>query len=783
MIKNYINIAIRFFFRNKLFSVINILSLSLGMSIFILINLWVLDEKGYDKFHENRNEIYRVIVEKVEEGQKKQTVRIPPAVSPVLKDKYPEIKNATRFFSDDVKLIKGKNKIQSYGAFVDTSFLSVFSFEFLEGSNNNFNKDVTSIIITEDIALRLFGKTNVVGESLNFGEDLIFSVAGVLKNIPANSHLKFDYLVPFDILYYYGLPNPLWLEVNTRLVTYIKLEKGVEKKVLEDKIKNIIKENNSEFQADIFLQPFQEIYLNSNYIGDFEGLGNKSHVYIISFISFLVLIIACLNFMNLSTAQATKRAKEIGLRKVVGAKRRHLIFQFVGEALIMAFVAYFFAMIMIELFMPSFNFISGKELQIPNSSLGFYIRIILLIIFTGLFASIYPAFLLSKVNVKDVFKGQIFSLVKGENFRKVLVIIQFSAAIALIAGAFLVNQQFKFLTSKNLGYKKEGVVYFSVKDNNESYKLIKERILKYPDIKSASVASHIINDVSHYITIDWEGKDPNVRTRLNTIFADHDLIKTLGMDIVAGRDFDKMIHSDTSEAFIINEKLADILGFEDPIGKKLSLLGRDGKIIGVVKNFHFKPLTYEIEPLVLTVIPDERFFCYTRLSGSDIQKSLIRIKSEYEKIFVGDEFQYYFLDETLENLYDNETRLKHLINIFTIFIVMISIMGLFGLVSFIASTKSKEFCVRKVLGASIYKSTRYFMFDILKLVLIAHSIGLPFAYYIIENWLSNFAYRINISIWPFLISSIITCTLAIITISLQSIKIAKVNPVDILQYE
>jgi len=783
MIKNYINIAIRFFFRNKLFSVINILSLSLGMSVFILITFWVIDEKGFDKFHENRNEIYRLIVEKVEEGQKKQTVRIPPAVSPALIDNFPEITYTTRFFSDDIKLINGETQIQCNGAFVDSSFLNIFFFELLEGSNSIVKKDLTSILITEEIALKLFGEKDVVGENINYGKDLIFSVAGVLKNIPSNSHIKFDYLLPFDILYNYSLPKRHWFEINTRLVNYIQVEKGVKKEELENKIKNIIKENNSEFQAELLLQPFQEIYLGSNYIGDFEGLGNISHVNIISFIAFLVLIIACLNFMNLTTAQATKRAKEIGLRKVVGAKRRQLIVQFVGEALIMTFVAYFFAMIMIELIMPLFNFISGKELQIPYSNQNFYFGIIVLIIFTGLFASIYPAFLLSRVKVTDVFKGQIFSLIKGKNFRKVLIVIQFSASIALIAGAFLVNQQFKFLTTKNLGYRKEGVVYFSVRDKKESYKVIKEKILKYPDIKSVSVASHVINDVSHYITINWEGKDPNVRTRLNTIFADHDLIKTLGMEIVKGRDFDKMIYSDTSKAFIINEKLASILGFEDPIGKKLSLLGRDGKIIGVVRNFHFKPLTYEIEPLVLTVIPDERYFCYARLSGSDIKNSLKRIRFEYDNIFEGDEFQYHFLDETLENLYENETQLKQLINIFTIFIVLISMMGLFGLVSFIATTKSKEFCVRKVLGASKYKSIRHFTFDLLQLILIAHIIGLPFAYYFIESWLNNFAYSINISIWPFILSSIITLALAIITITFQSIKVAKVNPIDVLKYE
>jgi len=783
MIKNYINIAIRYFFRNKLFSIINILSLSLGMFIYILISFWVLDEKGFDKFHENKNEIYRVIVEKVEEGQKKQTVRIPPAVVPELIDKYPEIKNATRFFSDDIKLINGSKKIQCEGAFVDSSFLEIFSFEFLEGGIIGTLNDVSSIIITEDVALKLYGKTDVIGKTINYGNDQVLTIAGVLKNVPSNSHLKFDYLAPFEMLYDYGLPKRLWFEINTRLVSYIQVEKDVRKDILENQIKNIINENNSEFQAEILLQPFQEVYLNSNYIGDFEGLGNKSHVNIISFIAILILIIACLNFMNLSTAQATKRAKEIGLRKVVGAKRKQLIFQFVGEALIMTFIAYFFAMIMIELFMPLFNYISGKELQIPYSNFIFYIYILALIILTGLFASIYPAFLLSKVKVTDVFKGQIFSITKGKNFRKVLIIMQFSASIALITGAFLVNQQFQYLNTKNLGYRKEGIVYFSVKDSKESYKLIKEKILKYPDVKSVSVASHIINDVSHYITINWEGKDPNVRTRLNTIFADHDLIKTLGMSIVEGRDFNKMIHSDTSKAFIINEKLADILGFEDPIGKKLSLLGRDGKIIGVVKNFHFKPLTYEIEPLVLTVIPDERFFCYTRISSTNIQKSLNRIQSEYEKIFEGDEFQYYFLDETLANLYENETRLKQLINIFTIFIVLISLMGLFGLVSFIAATKSKEFCVRKVLGASIFKSIRHFTFDILKLVLSAHLIGLPIAYYFIESWLNNFAYSINISAWPFLLSSLITFILAIITITFQSVKVAKVNPIDILQYE
>jgi len=373
--------------------------------------------------------------------------------------------------------------------------------------------------------------------------------------------------------------------------------------------------------------------------------------------------------------------------------------------------------------------------------------------------------------------------VEGSRIRKILVVLQFSASIALIAGAFLINQQFNFLLKKDLGYNKDGVIYFLVRDDKNSFEFIKEEILKYTGIESASVASHIIDDVSHYITLDWEGKNPDERTRINTIFADHDLIQTLGMEIIKGRDFDKMNPRDTSEAFIINEKLADLMGFENPVGRKFSLLGRTGKVIGVVKNFHFKPLQYEIEPLALTVIPDERFYCYAKISGHNTLECINQIKNEYEKLFHGEEFQYYFLDQTLANLYENEARLKQLINIFTILIIIISLMGLFGLAIFIANAKTKEVCIRKVLGASVFEAMRFFVFYMLKLVLIANVIGLPIAYYFINMWLQNFSYTINITIRPFIFSSILTCVLALITISYQSVKVVKENPTKILQYE
>ncbi|MBI9055550.1 MAG: ABC transporter permease [Bacteroidales bacterium] len=783
MIQNYIKTAFRHIARNKLFSTINILGLSIGMACSILIFLWVHDELSYDKFHKNADNIYRVIMEKEEKGVKDQIARTAPPVGRVLKEDYPEIVASTRFFFLDLGFMQNMNIYNEDGAFVDKDVFRMFDIHMIKGDTASVLALNTNIIISEKIALKLFGSTDVVGKDLRIGTKTVFTISGVFEDIPVNSHLKFEFLCNYDLLFEFGLRRELWNNYNNSHYTYVMLDEESDFRNVNSKIKDLILKNSKELKATIFLQPIKDVYLKSNFSGDIEGLGNIKNIYIFTIISFLIILIAGFNFMNLTTAQASSRLKEIGMRKVLGGQRKSLVFQFLGEAIFMTFLAHIVAIILVELFAPVFNMLTNKQLSVQYFSLEFLVLILGIILLVGLFSGSYPAAYLSRLNPIKIFKGGVTNKSGRIILRKVLVISQFAISIVLIISAIIIIKQMVYLSKKDLGFNKDNIIYINLTENRDKYETLKENLLNHPEISGVTVLSNELVDVIHMAPVSWEGKNSEGEELMNIMYTDHDFVSTMQMEIIRGEDFRKAIKGDSITAFIVNEAAARQMGFNNPIGKRFSTTRSKGYITGLVKNFNYQPLYNDIKPMVLTNYSGEPFYLYIRFKSKDIKSIILLIQSEFKDFSPNDPFEYYFLDESINKMYKNENNLAKLTGYFTLITIFISCLGLFGLVSFMAEQRIKEIGIRKAIGASIAQIVFILSKEIIIWVIIANLISWPIAYFAANKWLVNFSYRIELDIWIFITSGLIALIIAFLTISLRALKTAHINPVNALRYE
>jgi putative ABC transport system permease protein len=792
MLWNYFKVTWRNIKRYKGYSFINVIGLAVGLACCILILLWVRDELSYDRFHKHLDDLYRVVTEfhKTEPATHYWPVCAP--LAPALKEEYPEITRATRF----TRLRRGqlmkygdKNFLESRICLTDSDFFEMFTFPFIEGDPRSALSYPNSVILTEEMAAKYFGSENPLGKTLNINNEYDFMVAGIIKNVPHNSHLQFDFLLPFIRIEDF---EQSWAVLDnwtlSGFATYVQLDKDASAEALSNKIADYLKKHVQESEDVIYLQPFKDIHLYSSHIQfGVEGQGDIRYVYIFSIVAFFILVIACINFMNLATARSACRAKEVGLRKVVGASKSQLIKQFFCESVFMAFLSLILAIVLVELFLPVFAKLSGKQLNLNLSThLNILVAIVAMTLITGLLSGSYPALFLSSLRPVKVLKGALKTEGKGYLFRKVLVVSQFALSILLIVCTVVVSHQVGFMRNKKLGFDREHVVYFPIRDELAlRYESIKDEWLKDTGIKNVSVSSSLPTSGVILTTdkVSWEGKNPENVVVLEVTSVGYDFIETFGMEMVKGRSFSKKYPSDEEEAVVINETAMKMIGMEDPVGKQLFFGESAVTIIGVVKDYHFKSLHSEIEPLVMAIVPSLYRYVFVKLDAGNIPSTLAHIESTWRTFFPDTPFEYHFLDEDYDKLYRSEQRMGTLFNHFTILAVVISCLGLFGLALFMAEKRTKEIGIRKVLGASVSGIVVVLNKEFTKWVLVANVVAWPIAYYAMSKWLQGFAYRIDLDFWIFVLAALIAYAVAVATVSYQSIKAAVANPANSLRYE
>jgi putative ABC transport system permease protein len=810
MFKNYFKIALRNLTRFKIYSFINIAGLAVGMACSILIILFVLDELNYDRFHKNSDRIYRLSREWFNQDgtSSLHLARVAPPIGPLLKNDFPNaIEEMTRIIYDWETLVKVDDKsfIEEGFFWAEENFFKVFSFKLLKGNTSTALSEPYSCVITESTAKKYFGDENPVGKTILYGGEDNFKVTGVVEDIPKNSHFKFDLLGSFITLNdYIGIENLTRNWGSNNYVTYLLLPKNFPVIELEKQIPGFLDKHISQLVIDetgnppavqpskvnkLHLWKLTDIHLHSQLTTELEENGNINDVYIFSITALLILLIAYINFMNLATARSAKRAREIGMRKVLGAYKRQLMLQFIGESLIISFIALFFAIVIVEAALPFFNNFIDKQLSLnyfgnPTIILG----LVGLTLLVGLISGSYPAFLLSSFNTIKVLKGNNSSSRKS-TFRTVLVVSQFTISIALIICMGIVYSQMEYFRSKDLGYDKSRIVLLpssdEIKTNIES---VKSQLYENPKIlnitSSRLVPSNmLLNSWGGQIVSDDKAEPLTFRLAVDEV--DHDFIKTYNLQIIAGRDFSREFGTDDTSAFILNEAAVKQLSWNplEAIGKRMNYGNRSGEIIGVVNNFHFESLHNKIVPVIFLLSKTGNNQFSVKISGNDITRTIEFLKKKWSQFRPDYPFEYKFLEDQLDELYTSEKTLGDIFGIFSMLAVIIACLGLFGLASFAAEQRTKEIGIRKVLGATVSGIVVLFSIEFLKLVIISNLIAWSLAYYAMNSWLEDFAYKTDMSIWIFILSGLVAILIALLTVSFQAMKTGFSNPVKSLRYE
>jgi len=755
--------------------------MAIGMACAILIILWVYDEWSYDRHFKNAAYLYRVI-EKDETAGGSMMVPTPGALAQALKDEYPEIIRSSRFIPGvPLTLKKDDEFIEEQVVVVDRDFLKMFGIEFLKGDVNTALNDPHNIVITNETAHKYFGNGDPLGKTITSrGYDV--KVSGVVKSLPHNSHFQFNFLVPVEWLTELGAHINDWSE---RFHTYIELKEGTDSKTADQKIGGFLKMHVQGSQSEILLQNIKKIHLYSSgkYIYDVSGHGDITYVRIVGIIAVFILIIGCINFMNLSTAQSALRAKEIGLRKVAGASKRKITFQFLGESLLIVFVAHLIAMILVELLLPGFNNLTGKNLTINYQSAGLYIGLAGLILFCGLLAGSYPALFLSSIKPMEIMKGIIHNSPVNAKFRRILVIFQFTMSVVLIICTLTIGIQIKYLQNKDLGYNKDNVGYFMFPTRPGDPKLesLKKELSDNPYVISVTKGLNPVNIEGTLKGFNWTGKKEGNDVSFCFVGADADYATTFQFRLKQGRFFSPEISTD-SFAIVINERAAEIMGLKNPIGEVITTpWGSRLTVVGVMKNFHFKSLHYPIEPLILQIGASNNFFI--RMKPDHTLSTVESINTTFKSFDPGLPLDFHFLDNDFDNLYRTERRINKIFVYFSFLAIFISCLGLIGLSSFMTERRTKEIGIRKVNGAGTFEIFSLLSGEYIKWVLIAILFACPVAWFAMNKWFENFAYRVNMAWWTFAVAGIIALIIALLTVSLQSNMAASKNPVDALKYE
>lgn len=785
MFRHYLVVGVRSLRKNAGYSFINIAGLAFGLTAFILIFLWVRNELSYDRFNERADQIYRVVENQYYANNDVFPVAVTPGpLGPYLKETYPDITNATRLMQTNFLLRSGELAFNEFGMMADAAFLEIFTLQFLQGDAKTALSKPDNIIITEKLARKFFSNEDPIGKIFRV-QDNDFVVTAVIRDVPENSHLQFNHLFSFEAYKKFGW-NFLENWNSNACYTYVVLREEMNHQDVTPKIKDAVQKHEEvTYKVDIYLQPLTSIHLHSKFTADIGGHGDAQYVYIFSIAGIFILLIACINFMNLSTARSANRSKEVGMRKAIGAQRIQLIRQFLAESILLSFIALGIALVIVQLLLPAFNTVSGKNLGFNLLSNDMLPALLLITLITGIIAGSYPALFLSGFKTVNVLKG---TLKTGRNavlFRKALVITQFCISILLITGTLVVYNQLDFIRNKKLGFEKKNILSFrslSTRTLNENFK---NELLASKSVTAVTRANGNLTYVgSSGSSFDWEGKEPDKEVLLHTLSVDHDYLKTFHIELAQGRDFSKDIASDSS-AVILNEEAIRQMGIENPLNKKFSSTFGEGAsftIIGIVKDFHFKSVHEKIEPLVM--FNNTRFGSfYVRVNDTNIQQNLEEIEATFKKFAPDQPFEYTFLDDDFDRLYRAEQRTGTIFNYFAFIAIFISCLGLFGLVMFTTEQRTKEIGVRKVLGASVSSVVSLISVDFIKLILVANLIAIPGAWYLMNRWLDSFAYHVNIHWVTFAVAAISSLIVAWLTMAYQSIKAAAANPVKSLRME
>ena len=791
MIQNFFKIAIRNILRHKGFTFINVTGLAVGLAASLLILLWVQDEFSFEKFNRNAESIYRVEEDQFYSGARYHVTVTPVPSGPVWKEKIPEIEDQVRinFWLPRV-LFKYEDKVffESSIAAVDSGLLKVFTFPLSMGDPNTALNSPHSIILTQKLATKYFGKDNPVGKTLTVENKAQFTVTGVFREIPGNSMFTFSAVIPYSYMKEIGAADNLW--GNNSIFTFVQLKQGADTKAVNKKLTDIVVEHNPETNTKFSVFPILDIHLHGQF-GFKETKGPVIVVTIFTLISIFVLLIACINFINLSTAKATGRGKEIGIKKVAGADRMSMIIQFLLESLLLVAIAMILALVLVGLLLGIFNNISGKSFKLEDLlQFKFIQNFILVGIVAGLVSGIYPAFYLSSFEPAVILKGESLSGKGSGRMRQVMVVIQFTLSILIAVSATFMYLQLKFLQNKELGYNKENLICIPMPDNmKQKYYPLKLELEKETLIQGVTASMWNPTSMgSNSGGASWDGKDPEKQVLIGTNGIDYDYLKTLDMKLVSGRDFSKdfkgdMAH-DTVGNFLINEEVVKLMGIGDPVGKNFRFMGLNGTIVGVLKNFHFKGADQAIEPMAFALAPINYLRCILiRLTPGNVPESLKAVEKAWKGIVPDYPLDYTFIDQDYDRLFRAEIRLSGLLKYFTILAVIIACLGLYGLSSYSAQRRTNEVGIRKVMGADsftvMYTLAREFLFPVLISIIIA----IPLGWFIVSNLLKQFAYRIDISFLVFAGIALGAIIIALMTVGFQAYKATGINPAEALKVE
>jgi putative ABC transport system permease protein len=804
MLMNHLKIVYRNFVGHKLFSFINVFGLAIGLSICMIISLWVLREFNYDRFHEKAHRIYRIERELLRDNLYSRWPITGGLYKQALINDFSEIENAVRFWRREFAIKDLKNNIHRQETFaVDNSIFEIFDFNLEEGDEQNALSDPKTVVLTRENAMKYFGTGDAVGQSLTFeweGEQVDFKVTGILKEVPEYSHIHFDMLISIT-----SSPEEEFAEWRSNyLYTYVLVSENVSKSGLEQKLKTFVTQHLEPHYGDLLvlnkdmsihevlkmhLFPIIDIHLHPSPNWEVEAGGSILSVYIFSSIAVLILIIACLNFVNLSTARANKRAKEVSLRKTVGADKSQLRGQFIQESVLLAFVSLGIALLMNSMFIQAYNRIFAENLSLSvflqPQKLIFLVGATFLV---GVLAGLYPAFYLTRFEPAQVIKGSLLAGSRKSVFRRNMVVVQFSISIILIIGLFTVYKQMNYIQTRSLGFDQENVVILPVRSQQiaKNYSTFRNEMKKNSQIISISASSEVPAD-THYSNSYYSRLDSEEPISVYLFFSDYDYLETYRMEVLAGREFSRDFSTDTVGTIILNESAAQRFGWtpEEAVGKKLEgpYSKEPAQIVGIVKNFNYMSLRREVEPMVFLLDPEYIRAISVRIMPGNFERTLSFIQDKWQSSFPGEEFEFSFLDNRVNQLYESEKKMQKIFIIFSSLSILVACLGLLGLVSFTSEVRTKEIGIRKVLGASTGSVILLLSKEFIKWIVLANIVAWPLAWFMMNKWLQNFAYRASIGWIVFLLAGIVTMLIAVFTFIFQTVKTACADPVKSLRYE
>jgi len=790
MLKNYIKIAWRNIWKNKAFSVINIGGLAVGMASAILILIWIENELSYDRFHENGKNIYKLYNRDTFDGENWAWGNTPKILGKTIKEDYPEVSHVARVDpNEDLWLKVANKKFKTTGIITDVDFLQMFSFPLYDGDESSILKDPSGIVITQKLAKKLFDDNDAMGQTIQVEQSHVYKVAGILKDLPNNTRFNFDFILPWNYMKVNGWDDSYW--GNNSVQTFVQLKPHVSQVDFDKHIKEITinhtKESAHPSSTEVFSWPLEKLWLYSKSENGKLVAGKIITVRLFSVIAIFILLIACINFMNLSTARSEKRAKEVGIRKVVGAQKRNLILQFTGESILITFFAGILALLLVFSFLNPFNQLVNKSLHIDYTNFTFWLLIIGFILFTGLLAGCYPAFYLSSFQPAKVLKGKISSIKDIITPRKILVVSQFTFAILLITCTIIINRQINYAQQRDTGYVKENLIYTILDDNIRSnYLSIKNELLQSNAVVAVTkTLSPITQQYSDSWGFSWNGStEADHDTGFTIMSSDTDFTKSTGTKIIAGRDIDINTYPSDSTAILLNETAVEKMRLKNPIGAIVSDSNTNWKVVGVIQDFIIQSPYEPIQPMM--ICGPSRWFGVMHMklnSKNSISENLATAEKIFKKFNQDYPFEYHFVDEKYANKFESEKRTASLSALFAGLTIFISCLGLFGLATYMVHSRIQEIGIRKVLGANIAQLVTLLSSNFLQLVLISFFIASPIAWYAMSRWLNNYTYNIGVEWWVFALVGIVIIFITLLTVSSQAIKAALSNPVKNIKTE